>query len=125
MDIDARSLTTCEIAPDGEAIHLGFVDSEGRSRTVRFSLNQVGALAMTLPAALEKALHARYGDSSLRYAYPLESWAIEQSSDPTMRMVTLRTTDGYSVCFTFAAEQQSRLGEALSANYEQKILLAN
>jgi hypothetical protein len=125
MEIDAHSLTTCEIAPDGTAISLGLVDSEGRPRTIRFSLNQVGALAMTLPALLDKALHARYGDHSLRYAYPLESWVIEQSSDPRFRMVTLRTADGFSVCFTFAPEQQSRLGEALVAEYEQKVLQAN
>jgi hypothetical protein len=125
MEIDAKSLTTCEIAADGAAISLGLVDADGRPRTIRFSLNQVGALAMTLPGLLDKALHAKYGDHSLRYAYPLESWAIEQSSDPTLRMVTLRTVDGFSVCFTFAPEQQSRLGAALVADYEQKSVRAN
>jgi hypothetical protein len=125
MEIDAKALTTCEIAPDGAGISLGLVDTEGRPRTIRFSLNQVGALAMTLPALLDKALHARFGDHSLRYAYPLESWVIEQSSDPRLRMVTLRTVDGFSVCFTFAPEQQSRLGEALVAEYEQKAVRAN
>jgi len=125
MQIDAQSLTTCEVAPDGAAISLGLVDSDGQRRTIRFSLNQVGALAMTLPALLDKALHARFGDHSLRYAYPLESWVIEQSSDPTKRMVTLRTVDGFSVCFTFAPEQQSSLGEALVAEYAQKLVRAN
>ena len=125
MQIDTQSLTTFEVAADGTAISLGLVDSEGRPRTIRFSLNQVGALAMTLPALLDKALHARYGDNSLRYAYPLESWVIEQSSDPRLRMVTLRTVDGFSVCFTFAPEQQSGLGEALVAEYEQKVVRAN
>jgi hypothetical protein len=125
MEIDAKALTTCEIASDGAGISLGLVDTEGRPRTIRFSLNQVGALAMTLPALLDKALHARFGDHSLRYAYPLESWVIEQSSDPRLRMVTLRTVDGFSVCFTFAPEQQSRLGEALVAEYEQKAMRAN
>ena len=125
MEIDAQLLTTCEIAPDGAGISLGLVDTEGRPRTIRFSLNQVGALAMTLPALLDKALHAKYGDNSLRYAYPLESWVIEQSSDPRLRMVTLRTVDGFSVCFTFAPEQQSRLGEALVAEYQQKFAQMN
>ena len=40
-------------------------------------------------------------------------------------MVTLRTVDGFSVCFTFAPEQQSRLGEALVAEYDQKVVAAN
>jgi len=112
MEIDAQSLTSCEVASDG-AISLGLVDSEGQPRSIRFSLNQVGALAMTLPALLDKALHAKYGDGSLRYAYPLESWVIEQSTDPRHGMMTLRTADGFSVCFSIPRQQQSELGEAL------------
>jgi hypothetical protein len=68
---------------------VGFVDSSGKPATVRLSLNQVGALAMTLPGLIDKALQTRVDDQSLRYAYPLESWVVEQSSDPTQGMVTL------------------------------------
>jgi hypothetical protein len=49
MEIDTQSLTTCEVAADGGAISLGFVDATGNPATIRLSLNQVGALAMTLP----------------------------------------------------------------------------
>ena len=115
MEIETQALTTCEVAPDGGAISLGFVDFEGKPATVRLSLNQVGALAMTLPGLIDKALQTRYGDQSLRYAYPLASWVLEQSSDPTQGMVTLRTVDGFSVCFSIPREQQSVLGEALVA----------
>ena len=38
---------------------------------------------------------------------------MEQSSDPTQSMVTLRTVDGFSVCFSIPHRQQSELGEAL------------
>jgi hypothetical protein len=62
---------------------------------------------------IDKALQTRFGDQSLRYAYPLASWVVEQSSDPTQGMVTLRTVDGFSVCFSIPREQQSELGEAL------------
>ena len=113
MEIDTQLLTTCEVAADGGAILLGFVDSTGNPATIRLSLNQVGALIMTLPGLIEKALQTRYGDQSLRYAYPLESWLVERSTDPTQGMVTLRTTDGFSVCFSIPREQQSELGEAL------------
>jgi hypothetical protein len=61
------------------------------------------------------ARQTRFGDQSLRYAYPLASWVVEQSSDPTQGMVTLRTVDGFSVCFSIPREQQSELGEALAA----------
>jgi len=115
MEIDAEALTTCAVADDGDAVSLGFVDAAGNPATIRLSLKQVGALVMTLPTLLQKALQTRYGDESLRYAYPLASWTVEQSTDQTQRMVTLQTEDGFSVCFAVPREQQSELGEALMA----------
>src|ERR1700738_1122204 len=115
MEIETQALTSCEVAADGGAISLGFVDSTGQPATIRLSLNQVGALAMTLPGLIDKALQTRFGDQSLRYAYPLASWEVEQSTDPTQGMMTLRTVDGFSVCFSIPREQQSELGEALVA----------
>jgi hypothetical protein len=115
MEIETQSLTTCEVAPDGGAISLGFVDQEGRPATIRLSLNQVGALVMTLPGLIDKALQTRFGDTSLRYAYPLASWSIEQATDPRQTMVTLRTSDGFSVCFSIPREQLSQLGDAMVA----------
>ena len=123
MEIDTQSLTTCEVAVDGGAISLGFVDSTGTPATIRLSLNQVGALAMTLPSLIDKALQTRFGDQGLRYAYPLESWVVEQSTDPTQGMVTLRTVDGFSVCFSIPRQQQSALGEALVAQPAPKVTL--
>jgi hypothetical protein len=113
MEIETKALTSCEIVADGRAISLGFIDSHGHPATILLSLNQVGALAMTLPALIDKALQTRYGDQSLRYAYPLESWMVEQSTDPSQGMVTLRTVDGFSVCFSIPRQQQNELGEAL------------
>ena len=49
MEIETQKLTACEVAPDGCAISLGFIDSEGEPATIRLSVNQVGALVMTLP----------------------------------------------------------------------------
>lgn len=117
MEIDAQALTVCEIAADG-AILLGFVDGIGNPATIRLSLNQVGALAMTLPGLIDKALQTRFRDQSLRYAYPLASWTVEPSSDPGQGMVTLRTADGFGVCFAIPWKQQSELGEALVAHPE-------
>ena len=113
MEIETRALTSCEVAPDGNMISLGFVDADGKPATIRLSLNQVGALAMTLPGLIDRALQVRFRDDSLRYAYPLESWVVEQSTDPRHGMMTLTTADGFSVCFSIPREQQSELGEAL------------
>jgi hypothetical protein len=125
MEIETQSLTTCEVGPGGEVISLGFTDSGGQPRTIRLSLNQVGALAMTLPGLINKALQQKFGDESLRYAYPLESWVVEQSSDPAHGMVTLQTTDGFAVCFSIPRKQQSELGEALATGYEREVPRAN
>lgn len=121
MEINTQALTSCEVAADGGAVSLGFVDANGKPATLRLSLNQVGALAMTLPGLIDKALQKRFGDQSLRYAYPLESWMVEQSTDPTQSMVTLRTVDGFSVCFSIPHRQQSELGEALVAQPASKV----
>ena len=125
MDIETQSLTCCEVGPGGEVISLGFTDSGGQPRTIRLSLNQVGALAMTLPGLINRALQQKFGDESLRYAYPLDSWVVEQSSDPSQGMVTLQTADGFAVCFSIPREQQSELGEALVARCEREFPRAN
>ena len=121
MEIDSNALITCEVAKDGGAISLGFVDTSGNPATIRLPLNQASALAMTLPGLIDQALQTRLGDQSLRHAYPLASWVLEQSSDPTQNMVTLRTMDGFSICFSIARRQQTELGEALVAQFASKI----
>jgi hypothetical protein len=51
MEIEPQSLTTCEVAPDGNTVVLCFTDSNGTPAKIRLSLNQIGGLAMTLPDA--------------------------------------------------------------------------
>ena len=116
MEITSQALTTCEVAPDGREISLGFVDSSGKRAAVKLPVEQVGALVMTLPTLIEKALRKRFGDDSLRYTYPLGSWTFEQSPDPYTSIVTLRTTDGFGVCFSLQRQQQDELGEAFTSD---------
>ena len=121
MEIDSQALTTCEVAPDGEAISLGFVDTTGNPATIRLSIDQAGALLMTLPGLIDRALQKRFADQSLRYVYPLASWIVEQSSDLAQGIVTLRTVDGFSVCFSMPRQQRIELGEALAAQLAPKM----
>ena len=123
MDIESKSLTTCGVTPDGREILLGLVDTDGKSATIRLPLNQAGTLAMTLPELINQALRSRFNDQSLRYAYPLTSWTVEQSSDPQTIMVTLKTVDGFTVCFSVETELQSELGEALVKEHTRKTTL--
>jgi hypothetical protein len=123
MDIESKLLTACGVTPDGSEILLGLVDKDGRSATIRLPLNQAGNLAMTLPELINKALRSRFNDQSLRYAYPLASWTVEQSSDPQTTMVTLKTVDGFTVCFSMEGELQSELGDALVNEHAGKTSL--
>jgi hypothetical protein len=115
LSVEMETLTICEVAGDGGAISLGFVDSAGQPATVTLSLNDAGSLAMTLPGLITRALQTRFGDRRLYNAYPLASWAIEQSSDPAQVLVTLRTADGFSACFSVQRQQRNEFGEALLA----------
>jgi hypothetical protein len=125
MEICVKALTTCEVASNGGEISLGFEDASGNQAAIRISLKQVGALLMTLPGLLEIALKARYGDQSLRYAYPLASWVLEQSTDTTQRIITLETEDGFKVRFSIPKAEQSLLGEALIQSWPEVRVLAN
>ena len=125
MDIEPRSLTGCEVAPDGRTVVLGFTDANGEPAQIRVSLDQAGALAMTLPNLITQALRSRYQDHTLRYAYPLASWTVEQPTDQKGRMVTLRTTDGFSVCFSLHPRIQHELSEALTADIDPRRIVPN
>jgi hypothetical protein len=115
MKQDGHAFTECEVTADG-SVTLGFADSSGNKATIRLTVNQVGALAMTLPEMIAKVLRARCGDQTLCYAYPLTSWAVEQSTDPKTEMMTLGTEDGFSVCFSMGREIQTQLGQALASD---------
>jgi hypothetical protein len=123
MEIELQSLTTCDVAPDGSTVVLCFTDSKGSPAQMRLSLNEVGGLAMTLPDLITKALRLRYRDDTLRYAYPLASWTVERSFDPKICMVTLCTTDGFSVCFSMKRELQHKLADALVSDGPFKPLI--
>lgn len=115
MEIHSRALTTCEIGADGQIMSLGFVDASGKAAAVKLPVEQVSALAMTLPALIEKALRKQFGDDTLRYTFPLGSWTFEHSPCPGTSIVTLRTSDGFGVCFSMQRQQMDELGEAFAA----------
>ena len=121
MEIDSQALTTCDVSQDGGAISLSFADTVGNPTTIRLSLDQAGALLMTLPGLIDRTLQTRFADQSLRYAYPLASWVVEQSSDLAQGIVTLRTVDGFSVCFSMPRKQRIELSEALVAQLAPKM----
>lgn len=114
-DTRVGALTTCEIASDGASISLGYTDASGAPASLTLEIGQAGALAMTLPQLIEEAMRKRFQDQTLRYTYPLGSWNLEQASDQSTGIMTLRTSDGFSVRFAIQANQQNDLAEALTS----------
>ena len=124
-NIRIETLTGCEVSPDGSIV-LGFADGDGKPAAFKLAVGQAGALAMTLPKLIEEALRRQYRDHSLRFTYPLASWSLERATDQTSGIVTLATTDGFSVRFSIQPCQQSELGEALASGIEHEVtVLAN
>ena len=121
MKTECQAFTEGEVAKDG-SVALGFVDESGNPIKVRLSINQVGALAMTLPELIATALRNRHGNQKMRFAYPLASWVVEQSASTTQRIVTLETKDGFRVRFSILEAQQSLLSEALIQPLEARVL---
>src|SRR5436190_5851054 len=117
-----RTLADCSVAPDVNEVRLDVVDAEGAPLALRFSLEQIGSLAMTLPTLLERAIRARYRDDSLRYVYTLGDWTIEASSNPEVVILNLLTTDGFSASFGVARRMIGELAEALGDGGEERRL---
>jgi hypothetical protein len=115
METECHAFTEGEVKADG-SVALAFTDEAGNSVKLHLSINQVGALAMTLPELVTTALRNHHGNQKMRFAYPLTSWRVEQSSDLSTGMMTLYAPDGFSVCFSMGRELQSKLGETLAAD---------
>ena len=61
MDIESAQLTTCDVTRDGEVVRLKFIDTSGNSVVLSLPFAQAGALTMTLPHLLTKALRRASG----------------------------------------------------------------
>jgi hypothetical protein len=105
MEIESAKLTTCDVVRDGAIIRLKFVDVAGNAVTLRLPFDQAGALTMTLPHLLTRALKERHGDENSRFVYPLGGWLLEGVADGRSLIVTLKTTDGFEVSFAAPVER--------------------
>jgi hypothetical protein len=114
MEIDVKELTTYDICEDGKSVVLKLADADGNATALTFKIAELGNLVMTLPSLIEAALQRQFLDTSLRFAYPIGSWSVEQASDPASVIVTLRTQDGFGVSFSMAKSKADELGNAMS-----------
>jgi len=119
LKIETSSLGTCSIAKGGDRLSLGFVDENGRDVEIKISAVDACAIAMTLPRLLRNSLWEKYHDTSLRYAFPLDTWQVEAASDGPQVILTFATGAGFEVSFSANPQTCSSLGSALFESTQQ------
>jgi len=99
MKISGVELTTCAVADDGSKLGLEFRDQSGTLVTVELSFEQAEAVVMTLPRLLAAAVRQKTGNQDARYVFGLHGWSIEGAKNQQCLIATLKTLDGFEVCF--------------------------
>ena len=113
VKIRSEKLTTCRVAADGGEVGLEFVDATGEPVRLEMPVEQAESLIMTLPQLLACALRQRTGDQDARYVFGLGEWAIESAKGQDCLIATLKTPDGFEVCFGIPFEACRSLGSNL------------
>jgi hypothetical protein len=114
MEIECAKLTTCDVGRDGAFVRLSFVDIAGQAVSLQLPFEQAGALTMTLPHLLGRALKALDGDEGSRFVFPLGAWQLEGVVDGHTLIITLKTTDGFEVSFAASIDRCRTLAEDLN-----------
>ena len=107
--IQARQLTTFQVAPDGRSVALNVTDEHAEPATLVFPSECLNELLMTLPDIVHRALRLRFRDESMRVVYPVGTWDVERGQTAGQLIVTLRTPDGFAVSFSLPALELVRM----------------
>jgi hypothetical protein len=110
VKIRSDKLTTCRLTADGAEVGLEFLDVSGTAIRLEMPVEQAESLVMTLPQLLACALRQKTGDQDARYVFELGGWAIESAKGQACLIATLKTPDGFEVCFGIPFEACRSLG---------------
>ncbi|MFT3673464.1 hypothetical protein [Aestuariivirga sp.] len=102
--VTVGNLRSCEVSSNGEEIRINVADQAGAPHQICLSPDMASALAMTLPRLLSAALQARYADPSIRFVFPLGGYTLEQAPGDRQLLLSLKTPDGFEVCFRISQE---------------------
>jgi hypothetical protein len=111
IEIEILKLTNFETAADGSAVKLVVEDIVGRTLGIILTIERVTELLMTLPAMASSAVKRANNDPAMRITYPLREFQIELGPDD-LRILTIGTSDGFTVSFSLTEELSYELGEA-------------
>ena len=110
VKIRSQRLTTCQVNANGAEIGLEFLDVSGAAVRLEMPVEQAESLVMTLPQILALALRQKTGDEHARFVFALGEWAIESAKGQDCLIATLKTPDGFEVCFGIPFEACRSLG---------------
>ena len=110
VKIRSQRLTTCRVTANGAEVGLEFLDVSGAVVRLEMPVEQAESLVMTLPQLLALALRQKTGDQDARYVFELGEWAIESVKGQACLIATLKTPDGFEVCFGIPFEACRSLG---------------
>jgi len=111
--IDVRRLISFEASEDGFCVRIRVEDSVGRQAVLFFPIECITSLMMTLPGMAATAIQRRQKNPKARITYPLAHFEIELTSDPSTRILTLKTPDGFMVSFSLSENQWRRIGASI------------
>ncbi|HEY8127663.1 MAG TPA: hypothetical protein VIF39_02970 [Hyphomicrobium sp.] len=123
MRIDVQALTEFNVETDGHSVTLQVIDAMGSPVNLNLQVDQLGQLAMTLPSLIDAAIRRQYGDSSFRFTYPMESWVVEQAIDPSLVILTMRTTDGFGVSFSMPRSKAGEMADSIDVGVQTELEL--
>jgi hypothetical protein len=101
-----------ETADDGSLIQMYLSDSSGQGNIIRFSMECINTLVMTLPSMALTAIQARLNDDSIRVTYPLEAFEVMFGTTRNARILNLKTPDGFTISFSLTEDQCHAISEA-------------
>jgi len=116
--VTASSLVTYDVDPQGMYVRMRVHDERGSPAMLVFPIQCLTQLMMTLPRMISTALQNRHGDDSLRLVHALDQFTLETgevSDDGQHKLIlTLATSDGFSVSFAATQESLDTLSGAIA-----------
>jgi hypothetical protein len=103
--INAMTLTNIEIASDGSKVSINCADHASNPCSLVLPVACMPEMILIFPQLMRQAPQLRHRDPTLRLVYSVGDWRLEPSTDPKMLILTVATTDGFSVSFAFGADQ--------------------
>lgn len=110
--IEIHTLSRFEMSDDGKFIKLTGEGRNGEEVKMNFTPLSLSGLLVTLPKLIESAEQRRRSDSSVRLVFKLSRLNIDLSTDRETRIVTLTTSDGFSVSFGLSDAQCREIAQA-------------